>query len=290
MSDWKREDPEHALRAVAALEGLGLPGEVRLYEGGSVPVFWAGDAVVKLMPPEDSELIEREVEALRVLEGRLSIPTPRLLARVALEGWTALVMTRLPGISLRSAWPSLSQPQRVELVRALGRGLAELHAVPVEGLTALGMEGFVSAQRSTARSRQEARGLSEGWLAQIEPFLASVTWVPSEPVLLHTEVMREHLVVESGQLTGLFDFEPSMVGHPEYELASVGLFVTEGEPGLLRELLLAYGMPEASLTPELSRRLMGWALLHRYSDLRWYLSRLPGGDTLEELAGRWFGL
>ena len=37
---------------------------------------------------------------------------------------------------------------------------------------------------------------------------------------------------------------------------------------------------------------MAHALLHRYSNLRWYLERLPapGATTLEQLADRWWPL
>jgi len=37
---------------------------------------------------------------------------------------------------------------------------------------------------------------------------------------------------------------------------------------------------------------VAWALLHRYSNLPWYLQRLPtqGAATLEQLAARWWPL
>jgi hygromycin-B 7''-O-kinase len=132
-------------------------------------------------------------------------------------------------------------------------------------------------------------------LAQIGGFLDGVVLAPGpRPVLLHTEVMREHLlVVRDGaawKLSGLFDFEPAMRGAREYEFASAGLFVGCGEPGIMRALLLGYGLAPADLDEALSRRCLAHALLHRYSNLRWYLSRLPapGEETLAALAARWW--
>jgi hypothetical protein len=66
-------------------------------------------------------------------------------------------------------------------------------------------------------ARQRARGLDARWAAQIPKFLDSVPFPPSSPVLLHTEVMREHLLATSGpaggwSLSGLYDFEPAMMG------------------------------------------------------------------------------
>jgi hygromycin-B 7''-O-kinase len=38
------------------------------------------------------------------------------------------------------------------------------------------------------------------------------------------------------------------------------------------------------------RRLLAWAILHRYSNLRWWMQRLPEPSraTLDALADRWF--
>ena len=69
------------------------------------------------------------------------------------------------------------------------------------------------------------------------------------------------------------------------------MFATCGEPGLLRRLLLAYGTPAAAIDDALSRRFLAYALLHRYSNLPWYLRRLPpppGLVSLDALALRWW--
>ena len=57
---------------------------------------------------------------------------------------------------------------------------------------------------------------------------------------------------------------------------------------LLRALLDAYG---AEVDVELPLRIMAYTLLHRYSNLRWYLERLPVPDEVcdfESLARSWF--
>ena len=60
-----------------------------------------------------------------------------------------------------------------------------------------------------------------------------------------------------------------------------------GDPRFLGRLLRAYGIAPDR---ELRRRLLGWTLLHFYSNLPAYLSRLPAPaePTLEALAERWF--
>jgi hygromycin-B 7''-O-kinase len=114
------------------------------------------------------------------------------------------------------------------------------------------------------------------------------------PVLLHTEVMREHVLVERRdgvwEPRGLLDFEPARVGAAEYDLASVGVFLAAGEPGLLRAFLSGYGLAGERLTAGLQERILLHTLLHRYGNLRWYLERLPPrrAATLPELAREWF--
>ena len=93
--------------------------------------------------------------------------------------------------------------------------------------------------------------------------------------------------------SGIVDFEPAMLGAPEYEFASVGIFLSCGSGPALRALLLAYGYPESDLGLPLQRRLMAYLLLHRYSNLRWFLDRLPvprDVTTLDAVAARWFAM
>jgi hygromycin-B 7''-O-kinase len=93
-------------------------------------------------------------------------------------------------------------------------------------------------------------------------------------------------------LSGLFDFEPAMPGEAvhDYEFASVGLLVNGGDAALLHRNLCASAWPADELDAALPYRLMAQAALHRYSNLRWYLERLPrtGALTLEQLARNWF--
>ena len=120
---------------------------------------------------------------------------------------------------------------------------------------------------------------------------------PPEPGLLHTEILREHLLAARGadgqwSLTGLWDFEPAMMGDREYEFALAGLSVCAGDPLVLRRLLTAYGYRDDELDGDLQRRLLAYALLHRYSNVPGYLRNLPlpPVQTLGALAERWWRL
>lgn len=296
-----RRDEAVLRPAVAELASRhGVAGDVVRFPDGSLPVYALGDThVLKLYPPVYGAECQTEATALVVVDGRLPIPTPHVDAVGEQDGWRYVLMQRLHGHGLATVWPRLDERQRERLCGALGEALAALHAVDDPALATLGppaWDEFVHAQRVSAIERQRAVGLDETWLAQVPAFLAATSLDVAGPrVLLHTEVMREHLLVREGargwEFSGLFDFEPAMLGAAEYEFASVGVFVAAGAPQLLRALLRGYGYRPEQLDDALAHRLLAYALVHRYANLRWYLERLPppAAPTLEALALRGWG-
>lgn len=296
MSETNSEVDDSAAIVDAIRRELSLGVGLERFASGSVPVFAVGgEHVVKLFPPEEGSFFNAERAALTHIDGRLPIPTPRVIAAGERGQWYYIVMTRLSGSSLAEAWPTIEVRDRFRLVREVGAALAALHATVTGELAPLAVDWprFMDAQRASCRDRQAAKGLAAPWVDAVGDFVER--WAPSDDgrrVLLHTEVMREHILVHrrdgAWHIGGLIDFEPAMLGAPEYELAAVGIFLTCAEPGLLGALLEAYG---AEVDDELPLRTMAYALLHRYSNLRWYLERLPAPDEvgdLESLARKWF--
>jgi hypothetical protein len=83
-----------------------------------------------------------------------------------------------------------------------------------------------------------------------------------------------------------------MHGAREYEFTSLGPFVSCGDTDFLRRTLTSYGYRPDGLDEALQRRLLTYALLHRYSSLDWYLTRLPAPKkpTVDALATCWWAL
>ena len=287
-----------ALRVVAERSGMDASTTPARFEDGSVPVFALGDRVVKLYPPSCTQAYRNERAVLEHVDGTLPIATPRVEAAGALDGWHYLVMTRLQGRPLRECFDGVPTSDRARLASALGEAIGRMHAMDTGALPRHDWPALLERRRRGAVERHLRAGLSETWLARIEPFLD--TTVPELPVdgrhsLLHTEIMREHVFVEQRagrfELSGLLDFEPSCVGPPEYELASVGLFLSEGDALLWSAFLDGLGLPRAARGESLGRRCMAWALLHRYANLRWWLERQPPRSTrqsFDDLASEWF--
>ena len=281
--------------AAEALAGrLGLTGAgLRRYPGGSRPVYAVGDRrVLKLYPTVSAPDGVTEARVLEYLNGRLPVATPELLAHGEYEnGWRYVLMSRLPGTELAAAWPAIPRSDQDRIASQAGEMLAALHGLDPGSLDAsLGpadWAGFLTGQRVTATERQRQVKLPEPWLSQIEGFLESAPLTPGQQrVLLHTEVIREHLVVNprTWTLSGLLDFERAMTGDRAYEFAAAGLFVSRGDPRLLGRILATYGR---SFDP---RELLAYTLLHRHSNLPECLAELaaPPEPTLDSLALTWF--
>ncbi|SDY83378.1 hygromycin-B 7''-O-kinase [Amycolatopsis xylanica] len=288
---------ESLLPPVRELLGkLGHGGEdVVPFEDGSLPVYAVGDKLVlKLFPPVHLGELPTESGVLRAVHGRLPIPTPAVESAGEHDGWGHVLMERLPGETLSAVWPRLSTEDRRSLAPRLGEALAALHAVEAPpGLGPASWPDFLAEQRKNVLDHHCATKLDEAWIEQIPGFLDGVDLGDPAPVLLHTEFMRDHIMVTGHdghwRLSGLFDFEPAMRGAPEYDFVGAGLFVSGGDSAFLRELLLGYGV--TGLDEAFSRRCLAYGLLHVYSNLRWWLSMLPAPPlpTLDALAAAWWG-
>jgi hygromycin-B 7''-O-kinase len=198
--------------------------------------------------------------------------------------------------------PRIERAGLRRLAEKLGETLRVLHAIRDERLLAWRPEwsALMRKRKTTTLALQKKRELPSEWLEQIPEFLeaecGAIEKAPAESPL-HTEVMREHLLVEerSGEWTfsGLFDFEPATVGAPEYEFPAVGLFFSCGDRELFRDVLVAYGYRRPALDHAFERRMFALMLLHEYANLPWYLDRIPPPPKLErldQLATHFFGV
>ncbi|WP_203788998.1 aminoglycoside phosphotransferase family protein [Paractinoplanes rishiriensis] len=302
---------EEAYDAIARDERALRPGVDRLlrelgadsagaarFASGSLPVYAAGTCVLKLFPQVYAEERQFEAGVLEAVAGRLPIPTPRVHATGERDGWGYVLMDRVAGVPLAVAWRRINVLSRDRLADDLGRAVAALHRVPPPDLDDWwpdGWDAFVAAQRAGCAGRQRALGLPEEWLAGL-PAALDVDLGAGPPVLLHTELMRDHLYVEPDpaggwRYSGLIDFEPAMPGAAEYEFVGAAAFVSEGDARFLGRMLRAYGYRDEDLDEAFRARMMAWSLLHLYSNIPAWLKRLPppAEPTFRSLAARWFG-
>lgn len=282
LDDWSP-----AIRAIC--ERHGLPASGLSTFGNGTNVVFANDAgqIIKLFPPFLRHQFEAERLALVRFHGQVPVATPEILLEAEIDGWPYLVMTRLPGCSLEEAWPLLSGAERIEALARIGEIMRVAHALPTRGLESidLGWDTFLERQIAGCERRHRRMGLPERLLADLPAYVeSSRPLLPGSvvPVLLTGEYTPQNLLVTrtggGWSITGMIDFADSCLGPAEYDLLGPGLFLAAGEADLARALLIAYGYPDAALTPALSRKLMALALLHRYSNLRVQI-RIEGWES-----------
>jgi hygromycin-B 7''-O-kinase len=252
---------------------------------GTHLVYYAGPSyVVKLYVPLFEHDYAAEFVVAGHLEGRLGVMTPAIVHQGEIAGWRYLVMTRLPGRPLREVWPGIPAANRQAIARTIGKMIARLRSISVEGVRDLTVAWpmFLARQVATAAERQRGSGLPEGLVAQIPAYLESTAVHLSEcfePVLLLADITDEHVLVskdgESWKVVGYVDFGDAFLGHPDYELVAPGLDIGRGDGQLLRALLLGVGYSASDLTEELCRRLMAYTLVHRYVKLEDVMTAIP---------------
>ena len=270
----------------------------RRLKGGSVPLFSDGREVLKLFPANERRFADAEWATLVHLSGRLPIATPEPIELIDTEQWIVVRMTHLPGRPARSDWSRRSAVEHDRLSRQLGECVRALHDLPPPEDPVLvapdgGFEAFLCAQRERFATRTAELGASADQIARELDYLDE--WFDGrEPapreVLLHTELMPEHVFVREGaagpELCGMLDFEPSMVGDPRYDLPGLGWWWSGGDPAKYRAVCEAYGGFGDGRPAPSPEELMVLSLLHRYyHPLKWR-ERVQGHLDPEAPLGR----
>lgn len=270
-----------ALAARHGLQGLQPPSS------STVLVGLAERAVIKLYPPFLRDHFAFERAALAQVHGRLSLPTPELLAEGEHDGWPYLVMSRLPGRTLEHGWADCSEAQKCALLHAIGRVAAEQHALPVAPMQAVAPHWpeFLRGQRERCEARQRRTGLPPHLLDQLGAFLQGP--VPEGPdVMLTGEFTPFNLLAEGARLSGMIDFGDGLVGPREYDWLGPLCFFVEGQAARAEAFFAGYGLPVPRDRRDALLRLL---LLHRYSHLPAQM-QMPVWQTagdFTELARRW---
>ena len=246
-------------------QGLGDGPVVQMASGTVLVALLGRTRVLKLYPPFLRDHFGFEQAALARLGGRLAVPTPQLLKAGELDGWPWLLMTQLAGEPLTAHWAGLPEGQKCALLASLGALAAQVHALPVADMAARApaWPDFLAGQRARCRARQQRTGLPAHLLAQLDTFLAGP--LPQGPdVILTGEYTPMNLLVQAGQLSGMFDFGDGLVGPREYDWLGPLAFLAAGHAGRCRAFFDGYGvLPDAADRLALMRLL----LLHRYSHL-----------------------
>ncbi len=230
----------------------------RLAGGEDSVVFAQGGSVVKIVPPFLVADAEREVSVLPRLN--LPVPSPRVEDVRREEGWTAVRMTRLPGVSADRVWREVGRADRVRILSAVGSVLRAIGRTPASD--ADGDASELLARLRARAGRHAARGFGDpaGFVAQSLP-----DPLPP-PALIHFDLNDGNLLLErSGdrwQVSGVLDFVVARRFHAPMDVVTPALFLCRGDRGLLRTLIEHAGAGDLD-----DAQLAAWHVLHPFSDL-----------------------
>lgn len=232
----------------------------------------------------------REARLLTVLAEVGSPRTPRVvaLAEAGDEAGVgpAYVMTRLPGVAIRTEAPDwLDTPAKRETIsRELVRALAELHALPIAPFEAarLGRAGGYLGRQLTRWSGQRDDFLARGVRPLVdEPavraWLSANVPVERPSTLVHGDFKLDNVLVDPKccAVTCVLDWEMATLGDPLADLGFLLAFWPDSPATaaifteLLGEVTLAEGFLDRSGLVEAYAELTGQKL--SAEDLRWYV-------------------
>lgn len=249
-----------------------LKGEVKRGVLGSHIVYRVGDFWIKLMAPIFAQDMAFEISGLKVVENRLSVRSPQILAEGNLEGWPYVVLNHIEGVAIRNLWPKLDQNQKENLSKQIAVITKELSQCKADKIieSRFIWNDFIKQQYESCEDQQRKKGLPETWLSHVGKFLQSfdlVDFQTSHPVFLHADLTFDHFLVTENpgpQISGIIDMADCQIGHFEYELVAPCTFIFKGNKSLLRHYLVGCGYELKQINNHFSEKLLAWSLLHRY--------------------------
>ena len=270
VAAWRqaRRDPEAyrpVFQAIAARHGLAA-SELSFIDKGTHFVWATRRSVIKLFVPLWAEDAGIETTMLEVVAGT-ALPAPQLEAKGEFDGWRYLVMSRVPGEPLGTAWRGLDDGGRSRVAAHLGQVMAAFESLPRQPLAsrAITQEALIAERRERVLIDQRERGGDDALDADLRAFLADLPpLMPAREVVLHADLTDDNVLVSGDRVTGIIDFADAFVGPWTYELAAPACFVTRGHPDHRNAMLRGRGVAP---TPELIVTTRAWAILHRYSHI-----------------------
>src|SRR6266478_512361 len=274
---WRADGSQCLSAALDIARSHGLPhADPHVFATGTNLVVGLDDRLIlKIFPPFLRGQFVSERISLAQLRARLSVPIPEIVLEGERDQWPYLVITRLPGILGKEAWPALPEDQKERVLAQIGATIAEVQRVPVGELSRIEprWDQFMSQQIRGCRARHERLGLPQKYLDGLDDILRdAATLIPlnAPEVILTGEFIPENFLLsrESAgwRLSGRIDFGDVMTGWGEYDLLGPSAFMTAGLPRRVRSLFEGFGYSQADVDPTLKRRLMALLLLHRFSD------------------------
>lgn len=283
-------------------QAFGLPdGAWEKIPQGANALFGLGDSViVKLVPPNWRRQGDKEIIIAPLLDGKLSLQTPSLIGSGEIDNWIFVISTRLSGVLLADLWPSLALEQKRRIMVQTGQVLRELRTITFDENIAIKVDwpSYLQDLRAGCLARHERSKMPAALLAQVLPYIeaAGDFAKPGELRFIHMDIHPWNLMAhqEEGawKLSGMLDFGDAIVGASDrFELLTPMIFMAQGDPVLLKALLLSYGAIDDISAAVLQHQLAACMLIRPDSDVMFCMAQVPvtgPRDSWEQIAAQMF--
>lgn len=260
-----------AVRDVLRRHGIALRRIQGTFPGTSA-VFRSetdrGDLLAKFFPPMIAGDARREAAALGALADVRGLAVPRLVASGILRDrtvWRYLILRPLPGRPIREVKRRMSRADHLASMRAVGRRLRAIHAVPVPaGVPPLNLRRLIL---NALREYRNADVFPPALIQDLRRRLPRLTRSTGRPRLLHADLYEDHLIMNRingrWRATGVIDLADAAAGDPMYEWMPVRLGFRWSDPKFFLAAVRARH-PGLRLTARWRDRSAAYMLIHRF--------------------------
>ncbi|MBD3253160.1 phosphotransferase [Candidatus Pacearchaeota archaeon] len=196
------------------------------------------------------------------------IPAPRIL----FFHDDCMILEKLKGIRLDTIWNSISKPERLDIVKKLGRLLKKIHKIKFKNFGKITKKGIISNKgfefKKIGNKANYSPFLRECLSLFGEDFFRLLSYkhlstefvtkfikvvytnldiidYSGKPTLIHGDFHKSHIFVKKKnnkwEITGIIDFEFARSSSPEYDFIKLHRDNFFDDPEILKALIEGYG-------------------------------------------------
>jgi aminoglycoside phosphotransferase (APT) family kinase protein len=253
--------------------------------------------VLKVYPDALHWKMRKEASVAGMLQDRLSVAVPRILASDDSKRLLDLnfnLMTRLDGALLGPLEATLTPAQRTSAYIQIGQLLREFHRIPMDAFGYIGPNGiwtahpdnhsYLTFQFDRKLKEFADRGGSPTLARRVEDHVrgrADLFRDCTQPVLCHNDLHAGNLLISSlnqmPRLCGVLDFEGALAGDPLMDVAKAAYYLDASSRGAILDGYGDLGRPRWSETLDLYH-------LYFVLELWCWMAQIGNTQPLDKLA------
>ena len=213
--------------------------------------------ILKVYPEALHWKMRKEVLVAGLLDGRTSVPVPRILLADDSKSLIALnfaVMTRLDGENVLRLERQFDRSQVIAIYEQMGSALREIHRIAMDSFGYIGIDGVVTpfaSNRAYMLSQFERKlggfdqfGGNPALATRLRDYVERSSGLLdgcTRPSLCHYDFHTGNVLAVGDRLTGIVDLENAIAGDPLMDLAKTLAYSVRDDDTKRAALLAGYG-------------------------------------------------